>query len=93
MPINTPDTTVSSEILDMLLSREGGIGAIICRKLVDSLVRDIMRMTCYLSKIELSKKLTHWIRKQLLFHKFSKFSGNKRWMVEIDSDPSSATIL
>ena len=68
MPISTPNmgTTVSGEIPDMLLSREGGIGAIICHNLFDSLVRDIMRMTYYLSKIELSKKLTHWIKETII---------------------------
>ena len=68
MLVSTPDmgTTVSGEISEMLLSRDGGISAIICCKFVDSLFKNVMRLTCYLSKVELSKELTHCVKETVI---------------------------
>ena len=86
-------TTMFSEIPDMLLSREGGINAIICHKLVDSLAGISRGWPAIWAKLSWVKNSPIGLRKQLLFCKFSNFSGNKRWMSETNSDPSSARIL
>ena len=68
MFVSTPDikTTVSGEISDVLLSRDRGISAIKSHELINSFFRNVMGLTCYLSEIELSKKLTHCVRKTVI---------------------------
>ena len=74
MFVSTPDirTTVSGEIFDVLLSKDRGINASESDKFSNSFFGNVMGLTCYLSEIEPSKKLTRCVKETV-----SKFSETK----------------